>query len=92
MDLQKQINELRDEVKKLRRIVIESKRELGPLRNVATIAEVRKLWPVLIQSKTGLGYLTEWYWLFSTHVDDELRLDQDDSDKLWGAILKAWEK
>jgi hypothetical protein len=81
MDMPAQIDSLRREVLALRRLVIESRRELGPLKGVETVEEFRKHWPTLKTTDQGRGWIGEWIVLAVTRG----WITTETFDKIWDA-------
>jgi len=86
MDVQQQIDNLHSELIALRRLVVDLGRDLGPLREVTTVAEFRKYWGTLSKSNDGKLYLQNWWWKFALHQDKDLRLSRVDADKILEAL------
>ena len=70
----------------LRRIVIDLVRDLGPLREVTTVAEYRKHWGTLSKSDDGILWLRNWWLKYALHQDETLRLSRVDADKILEAL------
>jgi hypothetical protein len=70
----------------LRRLVLDLGRDLGPLREVTTVAEFRKHWGTLSKSDDGVLYLRNWWWKYALHSDETLRLSRVDADKILEAL------
>ncbi len=86
MDLQQQIDNLQSEFISLRRLVVDLGRDLGPLREVTTVAEFRKHWGTLSKSDDGKLWLRNWWWKYALHQDETLRLSRVDADKILEAL------
>ena len=86
MDLQQQIDNLQSEFIALRRLVVDLGRDLGPLREVTTVAEFRKHWGTLSKSDDGILWLRNWWWKYALHQDETLRLSRVDADKILEAL------
>jgi hypothetical protein len=86
MDTQQQIDNLQSQIITLRRLVLDLGRDLGPLREVTTVAEFRKHWGTLSKSDDGILWLRNWWWKYALHSDETLRLSRVDADKILEAL------
>ena len=91
MTIEEQVQRLRTEVLQLKRLVIEGRRDLGPLQDVTTVEEFRKHWTALSKTPEGMEYIKNWFWKFALHSDEGLRLKFEDADKILDAISKVEE-
>jgi hypothetical protein len=83
-DLRQYVERLHGELISLRRLVVESHRELGILQNVTTLDEFKKHWGQLKQTEEGKEVIGQWIlravtrgWITTEKFDD-----------IWDATLK----
>jgi hypothetical protein len=80
------LDQIESDIIALRRLVVDLGRDLGPLREVTTVAEFRKHWGTLSKSDDGILYLRNWWWKYALHQDETLRLSRVDADKILEAL------
>lgn len=82
------LEQLESRMTALTRLVLDLHRDVGPLKNVTTIEELKKHWHDLRKTPGGVIYMKNWYWRFATHPDETLRLEHSVGDKLRLAICE----
>lgn len=82
------LEQLESRMTALTRLVYDLHRELGPLKKVTTIEEFKKHWHDLRKTPEGIVYMKNWWWLFSTHPNEALRLEHSAGDNMMLAISK----
>jgi len=92
MDVQREIENLQSQIVAIRRLVYDLGRDLGPLRSVTTVADLRIQWPTLAGTDEGVMYLRNWWWRYVAHPDQAVRLSTEDADKIFDAIAKIEHK
>jgi hypothetical protein len=80
------LDQIEADIIALRRLVVDLGRDLGPLREVTTVAEFRKHWGTLSKSDDGKLWLRNWWWKYALHQDEDLRLSRVDADKILEAL------
>jgi len=80
------LDQIESDIIALRRLVVDLGRDLGPLREVTTVAEFRKHWCTLSKSDDGILWLRNWWWKYALHHDETLRLSRVDADKILEAL------
>ena len=80
------LDQIESDIIALRRLVVDLGRDLGPLREVTTVAEFRKHWGTLSKSDDGILWLRNWWWKYMSHKDETLRLSPGDADKILEAL------
>ena len=80
------LDQIEADIIALRRLVVDLGRDLGPLREVTTVAEFRKHWGTLSKSDDGILWLRNWWWKYALHQEEDLRLSQVDADKILEAL------
>jgi hypothetical protein len=80
------LDQIEADIIALRRLVVDLGRDLGPLREVTTVAEFRKHWSTLSKSDDGIIWLRNWWWKYALHQDEDLRLSQVDANKILEAL------